>query len=302
MSAVDDIQQDTHHDIESVGVTVPSSPPAGSSNTLAQTTNNSSSFSSSSVSFNDDASAGDTSHYATKADGSTVPSSTALMSAPSGVSRDSEGRVIYACSVHTSRDRRAPSTLKKCHRTHLLCCGVLSKYYIGNMPVLCERNGEPLCIMGAWWWFCSSITLPLVLGSVILVTATLVIPYAPLWLYFVYYPFAITALGGLIGVSCTNPGLIPLKTTLTAEEKESNSFIWNDKVKSWRPRGAIYCSTNDVVVDKYDHFCPWTGTSIGGGNMKFFKVFVVAVNSLCYITVFVVVYLSVFVVAAKDEE
>lgn len=98
----------------------------------------------------------------------------------------------------------------------------------------------------------------------------LVVPYAPIWLYFVYYPVALAALLGLAGVSCTNPGLVPSRSKLSKEEKEGGKFIWNDRVKSWRPRGALYCTTNDVVVENYgeqkDPGSPYASSFRGSGR------------------------------------
>lgn len=57
--------------------------------------------------------------------------------------------------------------------------------------------------------------------------------------------------------------------------------------------GDIYirpCATGDVrlcatgyqvLVHGYDHFCPWTGTTIAGGNMTAFKIFITFLCSLC---------------------
>jgi hypothetical protein len=36
--------------------------------------------------------------------------------------------------------------------------------------------------------------------------------------------------------------------------------------------------------------CPWTGTGIGRNNMMAFKVFVVSVNVLCYLSIGIVVW------------
>ena len=43
-----------------------------------------------------------------------------------------------------------------------------------------------------------------------------------------------------------------------------------------------------VLIQDYDHLCPWTGTGIGRKNMLAFKVFVVGVNVLCYFSVVLV--------------
>lgn len=49
-----------------------------------------------------------------------------------------------------------------------------------------------------------------------------------------------------------------------------------------------YSVIYQVLIQDYDHLCPWTGTGIGGGNMLAFKAFVVGVNILCYFTIIIV--------------
>ena len=36
----------------------------------------------------------------------------------------------------------------------------------------------------------------------------------------------------------------------------------------------IYCRECKLLIEDYDHFCPWSGTVIGGKNLKFFHCFV----------------------------
>mmetsp|Transcript_33948 Transcript_33948/g.49809 ORF Transcript_33948/g.49809 Transcript_33948/m.49809 type:complete len:109 (+) Transcript_33948:1026-1352(+) len=45
-----------------------------------------------------------------------------------------------------------------------------------------------------------------------------------------------------------------------------------------------------VLIQDYDHLCPWTGTGIGRGNLWAFKWFVVSINILCYFSIALVAY------------
>ena len=47
------------------------------------------------------------------------------------------------------------------------------------------------------------------------------------------------------------------------EEAGQGGWFWNEQVASFRPPGALYCRECGVLVQDYDHLCPWTGTSIG---------------------------------------
>jgi hypothetical protein len=67
---------------------------------------------------------------------------------------------------------------------------------------------------------------------------------------------------------------------------------------SWIIYDLFYCLTNlwtrplttalsrKLIISR----CPWTGTGIGRNNMMAFKVFVVSVNVLCYLSIGIVVW------------
>lgn len=88
-------------------------------------------------------------------------------------------------------------------------------------------------------------------------------------------------------VSCRNPGLLERRTE---QDTATNSFLWNEQVQSYRPPDALYCRECQVLIEDYDHLCPWTGTGIGGGNMLAFKFFVGMVNVLCYGSIAIAAY------------
>ena len=175
-------------------------------------------------------------------------------------------------------------------------CGNLSRRTIGRMRVvLSGEKGRPVVIAGSSWPFCAFVTVPLILVPAAIVSALVIVPMAPTWLICVYYPWLALVLISLFFVSCRDPGLV-LHTPKPASIEDGvdrSGWVYNSTVKSYRPRGAFYCHDNDVVVEKYDHFCPWTGTSIGGRNMTAFKLFVFSSNVLCYGTILIVVLVCV---------
>ena len=65
----------------------------------------------------------------------------------------------------------------------------------------------------------------------------------------------------------------------------TNSFLWNEQVGSYRPPDAMYCRECQVLIEDYDHFCPWTGTGIGKRNKMAFKCFMCFVLLLCFGTI-----------------
>ena len=56
---------------------------------------------------------------------------------------------------------------------------------------------------------------------------------------------------------------------------------WNDTINAYQPVRAHHCSANDDCVDKFDHHCPWVGTTIGRRNYRTFLFFVFGTTLLC---------------------
>jgi len=86
----------------------------------------------------------------------------------------------------------------------------------------------------------------------------------------------------------------------TQHPRDSKRLLCSHRLLSSGPsvRAISVCPAHSHTSP--DHFCPWTGTSIGKGNMFFFKMFVVCVNTLCYVTIFVIVFLSIFEVGKRS--
>ena len=149
------------------------------------------------------------------------------------------------------------------------------------------RDGTPLVLAGPCWPFCVLVTLPLILGIAGSVT------YFVLWdpderfglpdfVFYIYVALVGIVLVLLFCVSCRDPGLME---RVVDEEAGEAGWFWNEQVGSFRPPGALYCRECGVLIQDYDHLCPWTGTGIGRGNMPAFKAFVCGVNILCYVTI-----------------
>ena len=62
------------------------------------------------------------------------------------------------------------------------------------------------------------------------------------------------------------------------------------QVDTWRPPGAAFDGDVNTMVRDFDHVCPFTGTAIGGNNMKPFVTFTVMIQILIYYTIFVVAF------------
>ena len=81
----------------------------------------------------------------------------------------------------------------------------------------------------------------------------------------------------------------------TDDEAAENGWLWNEQVDSFRPFTSLYCKECKVLIDDYDHICPWTGTAVGKNNMRSFRYFLLLSNLLCYSSITIVLYYSFFV-------
>lgn len=128
-------------------------------------------------------------------------------------------------------------------------------------------------VVGPYWPMLFFVTWPLVLG-VSMLTAIKAIPSKS-------FPFVVVwavCTGGLIyalfSVSCRDPGIMRRHEIRPVD---GDQWRWNDQAQTYRPRGAVYDPDCAVVVEDFDHTCPWTGTAIGKKNMPPFQAFVALV-------------------------
>jgi len=147
-----------------------------------------------------------------------------------------------------------------------------------------HTDGSPLVVAGPCWPFCVFLTVPVIILVVVVVSYFIFYEWEVYWwVALIYFPIVAFTVVSLCMVSCRDPGLIERVTD--EEVGRSREWIWNEQTGSFRPSGAMYCRECKVLIQDYDHLCPWTGTGIGRGNMIAFRVFVVSINILCYLSV-----------------
>jgi len=188
-------------------------------------------------------------------------------------------------------------TNEDCNNCFCCCANQIG----GMFSLLEEEDGTPIVIAGPCWPFCTFVTLPLILVSSLLILFFIILNSKgpiPWWLAIIYIPLLFVVLVSLFLVSCRDPGLLE---RVTDEEAGESGWFWNEQVASFRPAGAMYCRECKVLIQDYDHLCPWTGTGIGRGNILAFRVFVVAVNLLCYCSIGIVAYFLLKGILKSDE-
>mmetsp|Transcript_19826 Transcript_19826/g.22830 ORF Transcript_19826/g.22830 Transcript_19826/m.22830 type:complete len:307 (-) Transcript_19826:504-1424(-) len=199
----------------------------------------------------------------------------------------------FCCEECSNRPRPCSCTLQDFNG--LCCWPCCTRRRIGAMTVLCEySDGTPIVVAGPCWPFCAFFTVPLIVVISFLVTYFIIFNGAgnltyvlPWWVSLIYIPFIFLTLVALCCVSCSDPGMLE---RVTDEEAGHGGWFWNEQTRSYRPAGAMYCRECKVLIQEYDHLCPWTGTGIGRGNMRAFKCFVGSVNILCYLSIGLVAF------------
>jgi len=154
------------------------------------------------------------------------------------------------------------------------CC---YKKRIGRLYVFAANSdGSPRIIMGPCWpmWF---LTFTLIAGPTTVVLA--IFGSRLLYLWIPALCVALVTLVAFCATGCRNPGIVPRHG-----EMNDNDDLWDDRGQTYRPRYSMYDLETGVVVEQVDHFCPWTGTLIGKGNILAFHVFT---SSLCILCPFV---------------
>eukprot|EP00210_Caulerpa_lentillifera_P009525 g9083.t1 len=140
-------------------------------------------------------------------------------------------------------------------------------------------------------------------------TALLIV--VPLTLYLVFVGrflmdqahFAIPLVTLVLGVlsliflfitGCMDPGILPRQgpddeylagTKPKSRDIQVNGHSvtvrYNETCHFYQPPRAHHCSVNDNCIEKFDHHCPWVGTTIGLRNYRFFLSFIFTASLLC---------------------
>ena len=95
--------------------------------------------------------------------------------------------------------------------------------------------------------------------------------------------------------ACSDPGIFPRYRTRPVDVKNAETWRYNSVTMSYRPPGVVYCRDNAMLVEKIDHFCPWTGTTIAKRNLCCFHIFT---SSLCALLIF---NLVLFMIAGSAD-
>eukprot|EP01026_Neomeris_dumetosa_P044861 TRINITY_DN3801_c0_g1_i3.p1 TRINITY_DN3801_c0_g1~~TRINITY_DN3801_c0_g1_i3.p1 ORF type:complete len:361 (-),score=32.70 TRINITY_DN3801_c0_g1_i3:1129-2211(-) len=102
---------------------------------------------------------------------------------------------------------------------------------------------------------------------------------------------------------CMDPGIVarekPDEQYLRGEKPRTMDVLVNghnvtvrydDTCHFYRPPRCHHCSINDNCILKFDHHCPWVGTTIGLRNYRFYLLFISNSTLLCLFVMGVCMY------------
>lgn len=175
-------------------------------------------------------------------------------------------------------------------------CGCLGAGRVGNLAVLAqtteeydhlesvnEETGERrtskrkrpklLCVVGPFWPINIFLTYPMIIG-ISFWTGWRNLPDASIGIVVTWSFCTALMMFSLAMVACRDPGVL---YRYRERPHDADDWRWNDQAKTYRPFKARFDPECQVVVEGFDHTCPWTGTAIGSRNMFWFRIFVTMV-------------------------
>ncbi|KAL3770205.1 hypothetical protein ACHAWU_009145 [Discostella pseudostelligera] len=153
------------------------------------------------------------------------------------------------------------------------------------------RKREIQLVVGPFWPMLLFITYPLIFG-VSAFTLYTGLPGKPMYVQIVWALLTLQLIRSLFNTGFRDPGILQRRTRPPPVKEddsdndhatrrigfrwgnEDGAWRWSDQAQSYRPKNSMFCPDCKVVIEEFDHTCPWTGTAIGKKNMRSFQMFV----------------------------
>lgn len=173
---------------------------------------------------------------------------------------------------------------------------------------------------GNWTWFCDGkvvagpspraalgtlalIVAPSIVFDVLVVKRTLLSEMGA-WTMVVSVLLQVWSVGWLMKTALTDPGILPrlerqsgtsgmrgkTRTETVKTTGKETVVKWNDTCGYFQPPRAHHCSVCNDCIERFDHHCPWTGTTIGRRNYRAFLMFTFGTFGLCAWTMIACAY------------
>lgn len=173
--------------------------------------------------------------------------------------------------------KKQPLSLQWPLREEYTCCGRVRR--VGSLYVLAEwsTDGEKHRLYIGPYWHFLLLTLALLVCIASLIYLK-VVPASWVAIRIVGVALAVLSIVSLVCTAVADPGIFPRYF-----KRLEPDWTYSEYAHSFRPPGTIFCQECQVLIEDYNHFCPWSGTAIGKGNEPFFHVFLTSLlASLVY--------------------
>lgn len=149
-------------------------------------------------------------------------------------------------------------------------------YRVGALSVVCEWRDsggrKTRLFLGPYWpWLLATLTA---LSTVTCFVYLIVVPGVPWKLKGTGIGLSCLSLVLLLFTAMSDPGIFRRHARPMADD-----WTWSEVAQSYRPPGTVYCQESEVLIEGYDHFCPWSGTVIGKKNRTVFLCWIVVLVS-----------------------
>lgn len=165
------------------------------------------------------------------------------------------------------------------------------------------RKREIQLVVGPFWPMLIFITYPLIF-AVSAWTLYSGVPDKPWFIQALWAILTLLLIRSLYNTGFRDPGILQRYNTPPPTNTDEHSHTrrigyrwgneevgpwrWTEQTHSYRPKGSMYCTDCKVVIEEFDHTCPWTGTAIGKKNMSSFQMFVALVFLCLIVDIFLI--------------
>ena len=143
-------------------------------------------------------------------------------------------------------------------------------------------------VVGPYWPMLLCITYPLIFAVSTWTLVSAILPGRHPLVTLIWATLTVGLIYALFSVSFRDPGILPRHRTPPVGSGRGE-WRWNDQAQTYRPRGAIYDPDCAVVIEGFDHTCPWTGMW-----WRVWRLFCHGVVSWLCIVLLTFIYLSYF--------
>mmetsp|Transcript_4205 Transcript_4205/g.12869 ORF Transcript_4205/g.12869 Transcript_4205/m.12869 type:complete len:199 (+) Transcript_4205:50-646(+) len=175
-------------------------------------------------------------------------------------------------------------------REETACFGCIGVRKVGNIYILAQwtrsDGKKQRLVLGPYWHFLL-ITLGIMVSVCVMVYG-FVVPTDCKAERIIGLALAVLSISSLMCTAVNDPGVFPRYSKPLAP-----NWTFSEYAQCYRPPGVIFCQQCQVLIEDYNHFCPWSGIVIGKGNDAYFQVFIISIVA-SFVYDLVVILLSLY--------